>query len=312
MKVFRSFAIILSGVILVQEALAAAVPPPTFVNCSYGGHPRQMLDFWKAPSENPTPLVLYIHGGGWVTGDKKDVAKLHVEKLLTAGISVVSINYRYSTQAQEAGIQPPVMWPMQDAARALQFVRSKAVEWNLDKPRIAATGASAGGCSSLWLAFHDDMADATSSDPIAHESTRLWYSAVMIAQTTLDPQQMQEWTPNSRYGGHAFGLMDPHDLKTRDTRFAEFLKRRTELLPWINEYSPITHASVGDPPIYLAYPSPPAIGLAEKDPTHSANFGLKLQEKLNALGLECELVHPGAADVSHETLEDFLVEQLKR
>ena len=38
-------------------------------------------------------------------------------------------------------------------------MRSKAGEWNIDKKRIGATGGSAGGCSSLWLAFHDDMAD---------------------------------------------------------------------------------------------------------------------------------------------------------
>ena len=48
------------------------------------------------------------------------------------------------------------------------------------------------------------------------------------AQTSLDPQELKEWTPNSRYGGHAFGFMDPNDLKTRDTRFAEFLEHREE------------------------------------------------------------------------------------
>jgi hypothetical protein len=45
-----------------------------------------------------------------------------------------------------------------------------------------------------------------SADPVAHESTRLFCAAVTGAQTTLDPQQMKEWTPNSRYGGRAFGM----------------------------------------------------------------------------------------------------------
>ena len=103
-------------------------------------------------------------------------------------------------------MKPPVEWPLHDAARALQFVRSKAAEWNIDKQRIGASGGSAGACSSLWLAFHPDMADPKSSDPVARESTRLWCAAVTGAQTTLDPQQMKEWTPNSRYGGHAFGF----------------------------------------------------------------------------------------------------------
>ena len=78
-------------------------------------------------------------------------------------------------------------WPLEDAARAVQFLRSKAGEWNIDKTRIAATGGSAGACSSLWLAFHDDMAKPDSPDPVARESTRLTAAAVNGAQTSLDP-----------------------------------------------------------------------------------------------------------------------------
>jgi len=253
-----------------------------------------------------------MHGGGWVKGDKKDIGKRDFEKYLAAGISVVSINYRYTTQAQLAGVKPPVEWPMHDAARALQFVRSKAAEWNIDKQRIAASGESAGACSALWLAFHDEMADPKSSDPIAHESTRLWCAGVEIAQTSLDPQQMKEWTPNSHYGGHAFGFMDPNDLKTRDTQFAEFLAHREELLPWIREYSPIELASADDPPVYLFYQSAPALGKPQKDPTHTANFGVKLEEKLKSLNVECELVYPGAPDVKHATIEAYLIEKLTK
>ena len=130
-----------------------------------------MLDFWKADATAPTPLVLHIHGGGWVNGDKAQVA--HLEDYLKAGISVASINYRFVTQAIEAGSKPPVQWPLSDAARALQFIRSQARAWNLDSARIGATGGSAGACSSLWLAFHADLAEAKSNDPIARQSTRL-------------------------------------------------------------------------------------------------------------------------------------------
>ena len=285
-------------------------PPPTLANVAYGEHPRQVLDFWKGASDKPAPLVLYIHGGGWVRGDKQDVR--NVAQYLATGISVVSINYRFSWQAQLAGVKPPVEWPLHDAARALQFVRAKAAEWNIDKQRIAASGRSAGACSSLWLAFHGDMAEPKSNDPIARESTRLWCAAVGIAQTTLDPQQMKEWTPNSRYGGHAFGFMDPNDLKTRDTRFAEFLEHREAVLPWIKQYSPFEHASADDPPIYLLYDSAPALGQPQRDPTHTANFGVKLQEKLKSLGVECELVYPRAPEVKHTSMEAFLIEKLKK
>src|SRR6185436_2413506 len=220
-------------------------PEPTMANVPYGSHERQVLDFYKAESDRPTPLLFFIHGGGWVTGDKKNPGGL--KQCLAAGISVVSINYRYSWQAQLAGVKPPVEAPLHDAARALQFVRSKAKEWNLDKQRIGASGGSAGACSSLWLAFHSDMADPKSSDPIARESTRLWCAAVNGAQTSLDPKELKEWTPNSRYGGHAFGFMDPNDLKSRDTRFAEFLEKRETVLKWIKEYSPYEHVSRDDP-----------------------------------------------------------------
>jgi acetyl esterase/lipase len=292
-----------------EKKAAPALPQPTLANVAYGTHARQVLDFYRARSEQPTPVVFFIHGGGWVRGDKSGVGG--VAKCLAAGISLVSINYRYVQQAQSAGVQPPVQWPLKDAARALQFVRSKAGEWNLDKKRIGASGGSAGACSSLWLAFHDDMADPRSEDPVARESTRLWCAAVTGAQTSLDPAQLKEWTPNSKYGGHAFGFMDPANLNTRDTQFAQFLAARDKILPWIKEYSPIELVSKDDPPIYLHYAAPPELGQPQKDPTHTANYGVKLQEKLAEVGVECELVYPGAPDVKHAQPIDFLIAKLK-
>ncbi len=285
-------------------------PAPTLANVPYGTHERQVLDFYQAKSDKPTPLLFFIHGGGWVAGDKKNPGGL--KSCLAAGISVVSINYRYSWQAQLDGVKPPVKAPLEDAARALQFVRSKAKEWNIDKQRIGASGGSAGACSSIWLAMHNDMADLKSSDPIARESTRLWCAAVNGAQTSLDPKELKEWTPNSRYGGHAFGFMDPKDIKDRDKHFDDFLQHREEVLPWIKEYSPIEHASADDPPIYMIYSTAPALGEPQKDPTHTSNYGVKLQEKLRGLGVPCELVYPGAPDVKHPTIESFLIEVLKK
>ena len=141
-----------------------------------------------------------------MNGDKYGIAAPLVKTLLDEGISVAAVNYRFVTQAQEAGIKPPVKWPLEDAARAIQFLRSRAEEWNIDPQRVGATGGSAGACSSLWLALHDDMAEPDSPDPIARQSTRLTCAAVNGAQTALDPRQLREWMPNMRYGGHAFGF----------------------------------------------------------------------------------------------------------
>ncbi len=296
-----------------EVTTAKAVAPtvaPTHADVAYGTHERQVLDFWQAKSGEPTPLLFFIHGGGWVSGDKSSVGG-SLTKYLDAGISVVSINYRYSWQAQLDGVNPPVQAPLHDAARALQFVRSRASQWNIDKNRIGASGGSAGACSSLWLAFHSDMADPKSDDPIARESTRLRCAAVNGAQTSLDPVQLKEWTPNSRYGGHAFGFMDPRDLKTRDTQFEQFLANRDELLPLIKQYSPYEHVTSDDPPVYLIYSSPPAIGEAQKDPTHTSNYGVKLQEKCKTAAVSCELVYPAAPDVKHASIEAYLIDVLK-
>ena len=90
------------------------------------------------PADKPTPLLFFIHGGGWMGGDKNGI---NPKPYLDAGISVVSVNYRYISQAQE--VVPPVKAPLHDAARALQFVRSKAREWNLDTQRVCGCGGSA-------------------------------------------------------------------------------------------------------------------------------------------------------------------------
>jgi len=269
----------------------------------YGPHERNILDFWKAESATPTPFVFIIHSGGWQSGEKERANRFaDISALLKAGISVVAINYRYVRQAVQEGVEPPVKAPLHDAARALQFVRSKAVEWNLDKVRVGAAGGSAGACSSLWLAFHDDLANPKSDDPVARESTRLRCAAVIGAQTTLDPQQMKEWTPNSRYGGHAFGIAG----------FPQFLDSREKILPWIAEYSPYTLVTADDPPVYLFYRAPPALGRARSDPIHTSNFGVKLQEHCVGAGVPCELVYPGAPDVKHVSPTAYLINELSR
>ena len=283
---------------LSAQEYAPSVPKPTKSGIVYGKHDRNILDFWKAESETPTPVAFVIHGGGWKGGSKERVDRFVDPKaLLDAGISVVAINYRYVTDEEN----PPVQAPLHDAARALQFIRSKAKAWNLDKKRIGAAGGSAGACSSLWLAFHDDMADPKSEDLVARESTRLACAAVIGAQTTLDPKQMVEWTPNSRYGGHAFGFRS----------FSDFLNQREQILPWVAEYSPHALVNKNDPPVYLIYKTPPAIGKVQKDPTHTSNFGLKLQEHCQFKGVVCELVYPDAPKVKHASPTDFLIAHLK-
>lgn len=280
-------------------------PTPTVANMAYGKHERQVLDFWQAKSEQPTPLVLYIHGGGWRAGDKNTLSGTVIKSFTDAGISVAAINYRYISKDLDPAVQPPVKAPLEDAARALQTIRSKAKEWNIDKTKIGATGGSAGACSSLWLAFHDDLANPKSNDPIARESTRLHCAAVNGAQTSLDPKELREWIPNYSYGAHAFGLANINEL----------IEKREKVLPWIQEYSPMNHVSKDDPPIGLFYAkqdTPPVVGTAQKDATHSGVMGIKLAEKLKSVGVATVLVHQDQPHEKYKSSTDYLLDQLKK
>ena len=289
-----------------------ARPQPTVADFEYGhDSERQKFDFWQAKSDHPTPVVLLIHGGGWQAGDKSGYGTSSIQPLLDAGISVAAINYRFINQAMEQKVEPPVKACVHDAARALQTIRSKAKQWNIDPTRIAATGTSAGACTSLWLALHDDMADPNSNDPIARESSRLTCAAVGGAQTSLDPKELREWMPNAVYGGHAFGFAD--EGRSRANEFELLLPNREKVLPWIKEYSPIELVSADDPAIYLDYPnqkSPPKLGQEEPDPTHSALYGVKLAEKLQAAGIEAVLAYPGHEDTKYGSMQKFLIEKL--
>jgi len=99
--------------VVAQQGLAAG--PKQLADVAYGNHPRQVLDFYQAKSDKPTPVVFDIHGGGWRGGDKRTNPKA----FLAMGISVVAINYRYVQNGVEDKVEPPVNAPLGDAARAL-------------------------------------------------------------------------------------------------------------------------------------------------------------------------------------------------
>lgn len=304
--------LVLPSAVYAQKKAPPERPEPTAADVSYGqDSERQKFDFWQAKSEQPTPLVLLIHGGGWMGGDKTGYGTSAIQPYLDAGISVASLNYRFIPQAMEQNVQPPVKACLYDAARALQTLRSKAKEWNLDPARVGATGGSAGACTSLWLALHDDLADPNSADPIARQSTRLTCAAVSGAQTSLDPKELREWIPNAIYGGHAFGFSEKG--RTRPQEFDLLIENREKVLPWIKEYSPIELVTQDDPPIYLDYPNqktPPQIGQKEADPTHSAMYGVQLASKLNSAGIEVVVSYPSHEDEKYGSITKFLIDKL--
>jgi acetyl esterase/lipase len=279
-----------------------ALPPPDVKDARYGSHERHVLDLWKAKSDKPTPLLIYIHGGGFRAGDKSTLSPALLTLCREKGISVAAINYRFSQHA-------PYPAPMHDGARALQFIRSKAKEWNLDATKVACNGGSAGAGISLWLAFHDDLADAKSDDPVARQSTRLSCAAVQGAQTSYDPRWIKE-----KIGGRAHehpALMPFYGLKADELDSPKAHKL-------YEEASPINYLTKDDPPVFLIYNEPK--GPLPKDAKpgqgiHHPNFGTALKEKMDPLGIECVVRHTddykGKGAALPQELVAFLVKYLR-
>ena len=286
---------------------------PTHANLKYGKDERNVFDIWLAESDKPTPLAIYIHGGGFRAGSKEKLSEDALKQLLKAGISVASINYRYLS------IDTPLPTSHHDARRALQFMRSKAGEWNIDKSRVAAFGGSAGAQICMWLAYSDDMAKPKSKDPIKRESTRLTCVATTGGQTTNQTEFWKEMITDimgSKIEAEGFvrplgGLVDPEKIRMA-TWGASTLEEMNQTL---SRHSALSLISEDDPPIFMSYGMDPSA----KPPSdrnrlrgwiiHHVNLGIALKEKTDALKLEAHLKYPGA-ELKYPTQVEFLVDKL--
>ncbi|MDQ3622331.1 MAG: alpha/beta hydrolase [Verrucomicrobiota bacterium] len=291
------FTLLLAPAPAQQTKKGGPKPAPDLANVKYGPHERNVLDLWKAGSDTATPLVVFIHGGGFRGGSKEALSPALLEGLRAKGVSVMAINYRLS---------PEVTFPSHymDCARAIQFARSKAKEWNLDPRRIASTGGSAGAGTSLWIGFHDDMADASNADPVLRESTRLTCMAVQGAQSSYDLRVIKEWVGEAASKHPAlqgFYGVKPDEL---DTPKAHKLYEGA---------SAINYLTKDDPPVYAFYTEPrgplPA-GARPGQGIHHINFGLRLKEQMDKLGIECIVRHRDEGAKSEEEMVEFMAKHL--
>lgn len=243
----------------------------------------QRLDAYLVQSNAPSPVLIEIHGGGWRRGQKSQFADVYagdlIAKILRAGISVVSIDYRLTPQWQHPA-------QVQDAARAIQFVRSKAAEWNIDATRIAALGGSAGAHMAAWVALHDDMA-APSADPVAAMSTRLSCFVDLwgpMDLTRVDPLALSKESQRGDDFAGAFVALFGTTLQGYRTDPAVLERQR--------DASPLFHVSADDPPAFIvtaasaevgSVPHPPAPEIIN-DP-HSPWHGVLLADRLADVGV---------------------------
>jgi hypothetical protein len=282
--------------------------PPTHADVVYGSHPGNVLDLWLVPSDTPTPLLVFIHGGGFRGGDKRNFDNSLIENMHKKGISVASINYRLTEEGLLAEGKNMYPAPMHDGARALQFLRYNASEYNLDKARFAATGGSAGGCMLMWLGFHPDLAQPDHKDPVLRESSRLQVLAPKGGQSCVHGPTLLKW----------FGVKSLNLSKREGTiQSSSELKQPTaEQLALSLDASPITHLTQDDPPIYLFYNGPNE-PVDEQTPwgtwVHHPMFGIKLKEAMELyLGMECYLEYKdGPLVTEYESQQDFIIQKLK-
>ena len=279
-------------------------PKPSCSNVQYASLKEfNTFDLWLANSPNPTPLIVFFHGGSFQRGDKNDIL-IHCKQelnysyirfFLENGISVATVNYRllgqeypqwkYTLEWYENTSKYPA--PMIDSAKAIVFLREHATEYNIDPEQIAITGTSAGGVLSMWLGWHEPL-------PEENISTKPNCIAPWKGLSTADPRIVRQILPDLYYsniynpGFGFFGLTRPENMTPEQEDV--FYEPYDSLF---KEASPATHISSEDPPSFLYYTEPiilPKTG--KKSGLHNPEFGIYATKILEEKGIPFELYYP--------------------
>jgi len=163
-----------------------------YTDIPYGDAKENLFDLYMPQSSQPTSIVVFIHGGGFTSGDKRDAVRgaesvKLVNNLLAKNIAFASVNYTLLKPGNTLGI----LGCLNDSKRALQFIRYHAEIFNINKDQVILMGGSGGAGTSLWIAFNDDMADKKNSDPVLRQSTRV---RGVIATATQANYNLLDWS----------------------------------------------------------------------------------------------------------------------
>lgn len=133
------------------------------IGCIDGVDPcsgAQSVDIYRSPAPGPNPVVIWLHGGGFIQGDKADGVSEHLQPLLDGGWDIVAANYRLvdidGTDAFPA--------PLQDAKRVVRWVKANAAAEDWDAASVAALGHSAGGNLAAMLAVTSQRPELEPTD----------------------------------------------------------------------------------------------------------------------------------------------------
>lgn len=212
----------LLALLLATAPAQAKAGAPTKADEKYDTkHERNVLDFWQAKSDKPAPVVIWFHGGGFTQGDKKQIVDRDnvVGGFLAKGVSVASCNYPFLKDASYEQI-------MRHCGRAVQFLRSKSKEWNIDPSKVGAAGASAGALISEWLGYQADLADPKSADPVGKLSSLV--TAVGGIQQPMGTDMMI--LPAMRSGGPPLFLFTtaPESDSVHHPKYAKMMKTKAD------------------------------------------------------------------------------------
>lgn len=313
------------------------VPEPTHADVAYGPHTKHTLDLYLAKSDDPTPLVVFFHGGQFITGDKDDTGTLDLRDLLRAGISVASVNYRFTPETT-------FPTPFEDAAQAVQFLRLTAAQYNLDPERFAGHGEEAGGNLALYLALHDDLAtkpkrptqhaddaqvettaegaaepDDAKQDVPKDDDAAKWESPELATKSTrliaaVARHPIASFDPRT-WAKHELPMNGHERMMTKYLGTPYFQPMKNEVLIDIVEaVSPLALVSEGDPELLLMsqYPN---LELAEDTiwtvMSHHPKQSQLIAEAMRAKGNKATVRYRGMKDDPGTSSVGFFIEKLK-
>jgi acetyl esterase/lipase len=151
---------------LLENSLGiAATPSPFgenslfFENIAYGSGARNILDVFLPKKVKPVGVVVFFHGGGFVSGDKSDAyadfLKNTMLQLLNEGVAIVSANYTLINSPNASG----VISSLNDGEMVLNFIKNKLEVLNIPKNKILLAGVSAGAGIAQWNGYREASND---------------------------------------------------------------------------------------------------------------------------------------------------------
>ena len=273
---------------------------------SYGPYDENLFDIYLPASDEPTPLLIYIHGGGF-TGGSRDTSgdEDFVLPYLAEGVAFATIDYRLLQSPDPDGVIKSLL----DSTRCLQFIRYHAAQLNIDPSNIILMGGSAGAGTALWIGFNDEMADPNSEDPVLRESTRVTALIAIATQATYD---IGKWKTVvfEEYNLDLLELADALGLAQALLDFYGITDVDDFESPDILEYRALVDMldlmDVEDPPFYVDnFLEPAAAPLTVDLAFHHANHALVLADQADEIGLE-NVAYMKALGIEDPSGEDSL------